>query len=438
MHTADSSPSRRKWKFIERMTKMADNRAYERAKEIYAGIGVDTDRAIESALSVPVSIQCWQGDDVIGFENVGGSLSGGIQTTGNYPGKARSIDELRRDFEFVSQLIPGRKKFSLHAIYLDSEGKKVERNEITPTHFSSWVDWAKEQKLGLDFNPTYFSHPLSADGFTLSSDDQGKRKFWVEHGIASRKISEYFGRELGEVSCNNFWVPDGFKDTPVFRKRFRENLARSYDEIFSEKIDENYSLDSVESKLFGIGVESCSIGSHEFYMGCAIKHGTLLTLDTGHFHPTEVVSDKISSSLLYVKGVLLHVSRPVRWDSDHVVVFDDETKAIAAEINRGDFWDRVHIGLDYFDASINRLACWAIGSRNMRKAILGALLEPVDMLREFELAGDFTSRLSYLEELKTFPFSDVWDRLCEMGGVPERDGWISDVRRYEKDVLSLR
>ncbi|MBR7032316.1 MAG: L-rhamnose isomerase [Clostridia bacterium] len=420
------------------MTKMADNRAYERAKEIYAGIGVDTDRAIERALSVPVSIQCWQGDDVIGFENVGGSLSGGIQTTGNYPGKARSIDELRRDFEFVSQLIPGRKKFSLHAIYLDSEGKKVERNEITPAHFSSWVDWAKEQKLGLDFNPTYFSHPLSADGFTLSSDDQGKRKFWVEHGIASRKISEYFGRELGEVSCNNFWVPDGFKDTPVFRKRFRENLARSYDEIFSEKIDENYSLDSVESKLFGIGVESCSIGSHEFYMGCAIKHGTLLTLDTGHFHPTEVVSDKISSSLLYVKGVLLHVSRPVRWDSDHVVVFDDETKAIAAEINRGDFWDRVHIGLDYFDASINRLACWAIGSRNMRKAILGALLEPVDMLREFELAGDFTSRLSYLEELKTFPFSDVWDRLCEVGGVPERDGWISDVRSYEKDVLSLR
>ena len=417
---------------------MADNRAYERAKEIYSGVGVDCDRAIEYALSVPVSIQCWQGDDVIGFENIDGSLSGGIQTTGNYPGKAGSIDELRRDFEFASGLIPGKKKFSLHAIYLDSNGKKVKRNEIAPSHFASWVEWAKENKLGLDFNPTFFSHPLSADGFTLSSNDSGKRRFWVEHGIASRKISEYFGKELGQVSCNNFWVPDGFKDTPVFRKKFRENLARSYDEIFAEKTDDRFNLDSVESKLFGIGVESCSIGSHEFYIGCAIKHGTLLTLDTGHFHPTEVISDKISSSLLYTKGVLLHVSRPVRWDSDHVVIFDDETKAIACEINRGDFWDRVYIGLDYFDASINRIACWAIGSRNIRKAILWALLEPVEKLRAYELEGDYTSRLSYLEELKSFPFSDVWDRLCEISGVPERDAWIGEVRRYEKEVLSLR
>ena len=417
---------------------MADNRAYERAKEIYSGVGVDCDRAIEYALSVPVSIQCWQGDDVIGFENIDGSLSGGIQTTGNYPGKAGSIDELRRDFEFASGLIPGKKKFSLHAIYLDSNGKKVKRNEIAPSHFASWVEWAKENKLGLDFNPTFFSHPLSADGFTLSSNDSGKRRFWVEHGIASRKISEYFGKELGQVSCNNFWVPDGFKDTPVFRKKFRENLARSYDEIFAEKTDDRFNLDSVESKLFGIGVESCSIGSHEFYIGCAIKHGTLLTLDTGHFHPTEVISDKISSSLLYTKGVLLHVSRPVRWDSDHVVIFDDETKTIACEINRGDFWDRVYIGLDYFDASINRIACWAIGSRNIRKAILWALLEPVEKLRAYELEGDYTSRLSYLEELKSFPFSDVWDRLCEISGVPERDAWIGEVRRYEKEVLSLR
>ena len=417
---------------------MADNRAYEGAKEIYSGVGVDCDRAIEYALSVPVSIQCWQGDDVIGFENIDGSLSGGIQTTGNYPGKAGSIDELRRDFEFASGLIPGKKKFSLHAIYLDSNGKKVKRNEIAPSHFASWVEWAKENKLGLDFNPTFFSHPLSADGFTLSSNDSGKRRFWVEHGIASRKISEYFGKELGQVSCNNFWVPDGFKDTPVFRKKFRENLARSYDEIFAEKTDDRFNLDSVESKLFGIGVESCSIGSHEFYIGCAIKHGTLLTLDTGHFHPTEVISDKISSSLLYTKGVLLHVSRPVRWDSDHVVIFDDETKTIACEINRGDFWDRVYIGLDYFDASINRIACWAIGSRNIRKAILWALLEPVEKLRAYELEGDYTSRLSYLEELKSFPFSDVWDRLCEISGVPERDAWIGEVRRYEKEVLSLR
>ncbi len=416
---------------------MAENRSYETAKELYASIGVDTDRAIREALSVPVSVQCWQGDDVIGFENVDGSLSGGIQTTGNYPGKARNVDELRADFEFASSLIPGRKKLSLHAIYLDSD-KRVERNEIAPEHFASWVDWAKENGVGLDFNPTFFSHPLSADGFTLSSEDEGKRRFWVEHGAASRKISEYFGRELGVVSCNNFWVPDGFKDTPVYRKHFRENLARSYDEIFSFDTDPRFNLDSVESKLFGIGVESCSVGSHEFYMGCALKHGTLLTLDTGHFHPTEVVSDKISSVLLYAKGVLLHVSRPVRWDSDHVVIFDDETKAIACEINRGDFWDRVYIGLDYFDASINRIACWAIGSRNIRKAILWALLEPVEMLRKFELEGDFTSRLAYLEEIKTLPFSSVWDRLCEIDGVPERDAWLKDVRKYENDVLSRR
>ncbi len=416
---------------------MTNSAVYENAKEKYASVGVDVDRAVEAALNVPVSIQCWQGDDVIGFENKGGALSGGIQTTGNYPGKARNVDELRDDFKFASSLIPGRKKLSLHAIYLDTD-KKIDRCDIAPEHFASWVDYAKENGIGLDFNPTFFSHPLAADGFTLSSNDEGKREYWVRHGIASRKISEYFGKELGTVSCNNFWIPDGFKDIPVSRSRFRENLSRSYDEIFSFRTDDKYNLDSVESKLFGIGVESCSVGSHEYYMGCAIKHNTLLTLDTGHFHPTEQISDKISSVMQFVKGVLLHVSRPVRWDSDHVVIFDDETKAIACEINRGGFWDRVYVGLDYFDASINRIACWAIGARNMRKAILWSLLEPTEMLQKFELEGDFTSRLAYLEELKSFPFDAVWDALCEKDGAPVSDSWIGEVKRYEKDVLSLR
>ncbi|MBQ4350553.1 MAG: L-rhamnose isomerase, partial [Clostridia bacterium] len=310
-------------------------KALEIARNVYGKYGVDVDAALKATASTPVSIHCWQGDDVAGFEAADGDLTGGIQSTGNYPGKARNIDELRKDFEFAKSLIPGKKKFALHAIYLDSNGKKVARNEIGPEHFTSWIDWAKEQGLGLDYNPTFFSHPLSADGFTLSSDDEGIRKFWVEHGILSRKVSEAFGKATGQPSVINFWVPDGFKDIPVNRKRKRENLARSYDEIFAEKISKDYNLDAVESKLFGIGLESCTIGSHEFYMGCAMKHNVLLTLDTGHFHPTEMVSDKLSSTLQYLDGVMLHVSRPVRWDSDHVVILDDELKAIACEIHRG-------------------------------------------------------------------------------------------------------
>lgn len=412
---------------------------YEAAKEIYASIGVDTDKAIENASKVPVSIQCWQGDDVIGFEDTDGVLTGGIQTTGNYPGKARTIDELKADFDFAAKLIPGKKKFSIHAIYLDNQGKKVERNEIEPKHFETWVSWAKEKGYGLDFNPTFFSHPLSADGFTLSHHNEEIRKFWIEHGIRSRKISEYFGRETGEVSCNNLWVPDGFKDTPVCKDIYRENLAKSYDEIFSSvKTDDRYTLDSVESKVFGIGAESCTIGSNEFYLGCAMKHNTLITLDTGHYHPTEVVSDKISAVLQYMKGILLHVSRPVRWDSDHVVILDDETKAIMSEIVRGAYEDKVHIGLDYFDASINRIACWAIGARNARKALLLAYLEPRELLRRFELEGDYTSRLAYLEELKTLPFGAVWDMYCENAGVPLRESWLKEVKKYETEVLSKR
>ncbi len=417
---------------------MNAERALEIARNVYGKYGVDVDLALKQTAETPVSIHCWQGDDVGGFENAGGDLTGGIQSTGNYPGKARTIDELRGDFEFANKLIPGKKKFSLHAIYLDAGGKKVERNEIGPEHFTSWIEWARENGLGLDFNPTFFSHPLSADGFTLSSDDEGVRRFWVEHGIRSRQISETFGRELGMTSVNNFWVPDGFKDIPVNRTKKRENLAKSYEEIFALPTDDRFNLDAVESKLFGVGLESCTIGSHEFYLGCAMKHHKLITLDTGHFHPTEFVSDKISSSLQYIDGVMLHVSRPVRWDSDHVVIFDDELKAIACEIRRGGFEKRVHIGLDFFDGSINRIACWAIGARNMEKAILWAALEPVAMLQKFEAEGDFTSRLAYLEEIKTLPFGLVWDAYCEKQGVPAGDKWIAEMKQYEKDVLSDR
>lgn len=412
--------------------------ALEIARNVYGKYGVDVDAALKAAAETPVSIQCWQGDDVGGFEAVDGDLTGGIQSTGNYPGKARSIDELRADFAFAQSLIPGKKHLALHAIYLDAGGKKVARNEIGPEHFTSWIEWAKEQKLGLDYNPTFFSHPLSADGFTLSSDDESVRQFWVEHGKLSRKVSESFGKALGEPSVNNFWVPDGFKDMPVNRAKKRENLARSYEEIFAEPISKEYNLDAVESKLFGIGLESCTIGSNEFYMGCAMKHDVLLTLDTGHFHPTEIVSDKFSAALQYLNGIMLHVSRPVRWDSDHVVILDDELKTLACEINRGHYQDRVHIGLDFFDGSINRIACWAIGARSMEKAILWAALEPVEMLQKFEAEGDYTSRLAYLEELKTLPFGLVWNAYCVTQGVPAGDSWIPMMKKYEADVLSKR
>ncbi len=417
---------------------MSTQKALDCAREIYAKYGVDVDEAMKSVAETPVSIHCWQGDDVAGFENPDGDLTGGIQSTGNYPGKARNIDELRADFDFAAGFIPGKKKLALHAIYLDANGKKVERNEVGPEHFVSWVEWAKEKGYGLDFNPTFFSHPLSADGFTLSNSDPAIRKFWIEHGIQSRYISEYFGRELGQTSMNNLWIPDGFKDTPVNRAKTRAILADSYDQIFATKFDEQYTLDAVESKVFGIGAESCTIGSHEFYMGCAMKHDKLLTLDTGHYHPTELVSDKISGVLTYLKAVMLHVSRPVRWDSDHVVIFDDELKAITTEIKRGGFEKRVNIGLDFFDGSINRIACWTIGARNMQKALLWAALEPVAMLQKFEAEGDFTSRLAYLEEIKTLPFGAVWNAYCEEQNVAVGDSWIAEMKKYESEVLTAR
>lgn len=411
---------------------------YEIAKELYAQLGVDTDAAIASVKNIPVSMHCWQGDDVRGFENPDGDLTGGIQTTGNYPGRAKTIAELKADFEKAISMIPGKKRISLHAIYLDNLGETVGRTDIQPKHFDSWIDWAKKNDLGIDFNPTCFSHPLSADGFTLSHPDDKIREFWVQHCIASRKIAAYIGKELNNTVVTNYWIPDGFKDIPVGRYEARQRLIESYDKIFAENVDKKYNLDAIESKVFGIGAESCTIGSHEFYMGYAVKNDKLLTLDAGHFHPTEVISDKISSALLYLDDILLHVSRPVRWDSDHVVIFDDELKAIAAEIIRNGFEQRVHIGLDFFDASINRVAAWVIGTRNMQKALLYAALEPTAMLKKMENDGDYTSRLALLEELKSYPFSAVWDAYCEDSGVPVRDEWLKEVKKYEADVLSKR
>ena len=416
---------------------MSVKQAYEIAKEAYAALGIDTDKVIKEVAEIPVSIHCWQGDDVRGFENPDGDLTGGIQTTGNYPGRARSIDELKADIEKIFTLIPGTKRLNLHAIYLDNLGGKVERNAIEPKHFETWIDFAKKNKIALDFNPTCFSHPNMKDGLTLSSPDDSVREYWVEHCIASRKIAEYFGKELGTMCYTNFWVPDGYKDIPVDRYAARARLKDSYDKIFVGE-DTRYNLSGVESKVFGIGAESCTIGSHEFYMAYAMANNKMLTLDAGHYHPTEVISDKISSAMLYMNDVLLHVSRPVRWDSDHVVIFDDELKAIAQEIVRGGFEKRVHIGLDFFDASINRIAAWTIGTRNMQKALLFAKLEPTDMLRKAEWEGDFTTRLAMLEELKSYPFTAVWDYYCETQGVPVREAWLAEVKNYEKTVLSAR
>ena len=411
---------------------------YEAAKEIYAKLNIDTDKVIKDLKEIPVSIHCWQGDDVGGYENPDGGLTGGIQATGNYPGKARTITQLRTDFEKAASLIPGKKRFALHAIYLDGGSKKIERNEMEGKHFDSWIEWAKKINVSLDFNPTYFSHPLSADGFTLSHPNDEIRQYWIEHGIASRKTAEYIGKKLNDKVYSNIWIPDGFKDTPVDRYAARARLNESLDKIFGVQIDELYNADSLESKLFGVGAESCTIGSHEFYMGYVVKNDKFLTLDSGHFHPTEVISEKISSVLLFVKEMLLHVSRPVRWDSDHVVIFDDELKNIALEIIRNNFENRVHIGLDYFDASINRIAAWTIGTRNMQKALLYAKLEPTATLREMELEGDYTSRLALLEECKSYPFAAVWDMYCEECGAPIRDKWLGEVKKYEAEVLSKR
>jgi L-rhamnose isomerase len=416
------------------------DRAYRIAQERYAEAGVDTDAAMKKLEAIPISLHCWQGDDVGGFETAGAQLSGGgIQATGNYPGKARTIGELRADIEKTLGMIPGKHRLSLHASYLDNGGKFIDRNEIEPRHFQSWIDWAKANGLGMDFNETYFSHPKAADGFTLAHADKGIRDFWIEHGIACRKIGAEMGRQLGTPTVTNLWIPDGYKDTPVDRTGPRERLADSLDKIFAEPIDPKIHLDAVEAKLFGIGAESYTVGSFEFYMGYAVSRQKLLTLDAGHYHPTEMISEKISSVLMFCPGLLLHVSRPVRWDSDHVVLLDDELQAIAKELVRsGKLDDKIHVGLDYFDASINRVAAWVVGTRNMIKALLIALLEPTDTLKDAELKMDFTRRLTLFEEQKSLPWAAVWDTYCAEKGVPVGMAWFDEVRRYEKDVLSAR
>ena len=413
--------------------------AYQAAKQVYAKLGVDTDKALKTLNLTPVSLHCWQGDDVGGFESTSGDLNdSGLIATGGYPGKARTPDELCQDLDKALSLIPGKHRLNLHAIYAETNGKKIDRNKLTPRHFLSWIDWAKKNKMGMDFNGSFFAHPKAASGFTLSSPDNGIRKFWIEHGLACRKIGEYMGRRLGSPCVTNVWIPDGYKDIPVDRKNPRQRLKRSLDEIFKKKLDKRYNLDAVESKLFGIGSESYVVGSHEFYMGYAVANKKLLCLDAGHFHPTEIISDKISSSLTFLDQILLHISRGVRWDSDHVAILSDELQAIAQEIVRGGYLKRTHIGLDFFDASINRVAAWVIGTRSMIKALLIALLEPIDQLKTFEKTGDFTSRLAILEEIKTLPFGSIWNYYCLQADVPVGSDWLKEVNKYEQKVTGKR
>lgn len=414
-------------------------KAYELAKESYAAIGVDTDAAIAKMKDVNISLHCWQTDDVGGFETPDAELGGGgIQTTGNYPGKARTIEEMRADLDKVLALLPGKQRLNLHAIYGDFEGEFVDRDQIELKHFQSWIDWAKERAMGLDFNATCFSHPKADDGFTLSSKNEENRKFWVEHVKRCRAISAEMGKQLGTPCVHNTWIPDGTKDTPVDRNGYRTILKKSLDEAFAEEYPKEYMKDAVESKVFGIGVESMTVGSHDFYLGYAVKNDKLICIDSGHFHPTEVVGDKISSCLLYVDELLLHVTRPIRWDSDHVVTLNEDVQLIASEIMRNDFLSRVNIGLDFFDASINRIGAYVTGTRAAQKAFLIAALEPTADLVKLEEAGKNFERLAMLEELKTMPFSAVWDYYCLQEGVPVGADYIGEIQKYEEEVLLKR
>ena len=407
------------------------------AKEIYQNMGIDVEQAISQLQNFPVSMHCWQGDDVVGFDGAG-ALSGGIQTTGNYPGKARNPKELMDDIDMALKLIPGEKRINLHASYaIFEDGEKVDRDAIEPKHFQKWVEFAKERGLGLDFNPTIFSHP-KAEGLTLSSADKDIRDFWIRHCQACIRISEYFASELGTPCLMNIWIPDGLKDIPGDRLTPRKRFKESLDEILSMDYDKEKVLVCLESKVFGIGMESYTVGSSEFTINYAKTRDILPLMDNGHYHPTEVVSDKLSAMLLFHDKVALHVTRPVRWDSDHVVLFDDETKEIAKEIVRNDAMVRVLLGLDFFDASINRIAAWVVGMRNMQKAMLFALLQPYDELRTLQDAGDFTKIMMIQEELKTYPFSDIWDEYCQRNQVPVREKWYQDVKKYETDVLAKR
>jgi L-rhamnose isomerase len=416
---------------------MTTKQRYESAREIYKRLGVDTDEAIKKVLGTSISMHCWQGDDVNGFEGAT-QLSGGIQATGNYPGKARTPEELMADIDKTLSLIPGKHRINLHANYAIFEpGEEVDRDKLEPKHFAKWVEFAKKRGLGLDFNPTYFAHP-KADGLTLSSEKEDIRKFWIDHGIACIKIAEYFATELNTHCLLNIWIPDGFKDIPADRLSPRARLKDSLDQIIATPYDKSKVYVAVESKVFGIGLEACTVGSHEFYMSYAAKNDILCLLDNGHYHPTEVVSDKIPSMLLFSDKLALHVTRPIRWDSDHVVLFDDETKEIAKEIVRCDALDRVLIGLDFFDASINRVSAWVVGMRNMLKSLLYATLLPNEKLASLQNENKFTELMMLQEELKFYPFGDVWNYFCESNGVPEREDWFAEVTAYEAEVLSKR
>lgn len=410
---------------------------YKSAREMYKKVGVDTDEAIKKLLDFPISMHCWQGDDVVGFDGAG-ALSGGIQTTGNYPGKATTPEQLMADIDKVLSLVPGKHRINLHASYaIFDEGEKVDRDAIEPKHFAKWVEFAKARGLGLDFNPTIFSHP-KAEGLTLSSPDQDIRDFWINHCKACIRISQYFATELETPCLMNIWIPDGLKDIPGDRLGPRKRFMESLDEILTIDYDKEKVLVCLESKVFGIGMESYTVGSSEFTINYAQTRGILPLMDNGHYHPTEVVSDKLSSMLLFNDKVALHVTRPVRWDSDHVVLFDDETKEIAKEIVRNDAMDRVLVGLDFFDASINRVSAWVVGMRNMQKALLSALLTPFDYLKKLQDENNFTELMALQEELKVYPLGDVWNYICQTANIPVQGDWFSEVQKYEKDVLIKR
>lgn len=417
---------------------MTNKERYEVAKEMYAGLGVDTDQALETLKNIPISMHCWQGDDVTGFDH-DGPLTGGIQATGDYPGKARTPEELMADIDKVLSFVPGKHKLNLHANYaIFEEGEFADRDKLEPKHFKKWVEFAKERGLGLDFNPTYFSHDKVKDGLTLSSPDEEIRRFWINHGKACIRISQYFAEELGQPCVMNIWIPDGYKDIPADRLGPRARFKDSLDQILSIDYDREKVLVCLESKVFGIGMESYTVGSSEFTMNYAAKNGILSLMDNGHYHPTEVVSDKIPSLLLFSDKIALHVTRPVRWDSDHVVLFDDETREIAKEIVRNDALDRVLLALDFFDASINRISAWTVGMRNMQKALLYALLLPNKQMKEMQDQNRFTELMMLQEEIKTYPFGAVWDYFCESQGVLVREEWFKEVQKYENDVLLLR
>jgi L-rhamnose isomerase len=413
-------------------------KTFDYAVAEYAAIGVDVNHALTQLDKLPISLHCWQADDVTGFENVNGNLTGGIQATGNYPGKARTIAELRADIDKAMELIPGNHRVNIHAFYGDFGGEAVDRDQIEPKHFQSWIHWAKEKGYKLDFNATCFSHEKSADGLTLSHPDPAIRAFWVEHVIRCRKIAEEMGRQLGSKCMHNIWIPDGSKDVTVNRLQYRQNLKDSLDTIFEYKTNDEYMKDCIESKVFGIGLENYTVGSHEFYMGYGIKNNIPITLDSGHFHPTEIISDKISSLLLFSSEIMLHVTRNIRWDSDHVVILNEELVAIAQEIVRADAVDKVHVGLDYFDASINRIGAYVVGVRATQKALLQAFLEPIAKLRQYEANGQNFERMALLEEAKSMPWGAIYNYYCAKKGVIVGEAYIADIQQYEKDVTSKR